>query len=793
MLGVSVLTGVLVAGLALPFAGLLGVGANEARQTANTMPLELEDAPSPERTRILASNGKVLATVYDENRVRLDSLDDISPVMLDAILAIEDHRFYDHGAIDVEGTMRALIANQAAGDVTQGGSSITQQLVKMTLFEQADTDAERAAAKADTYGRKLRELRYALWVEQHRDKNEILLDYLNIAYFGDGAYGIEAAARHYFGVPARKLDLRQSAMLAGLVKNPSGYDPTNSPDSAKQRRNTVLDRMAGLGEIPRSQANKVKKQPLGLDIHSTANGCVSSRAEFFCDYARSWLLTQPALGETVEERDRLISRGGLTVRTTIDLRFQRAADRAVRQSVHPKNNAIGAIAMVEPGTGHVKAIAQSRPMGSDDSKGQTFVNYLLPEEYAPQNGGFQAGSTFKAFVLAAAIEKGLNMREQIYSPESMSIDTNRYEPSTCPRRNLAGTWSVSNSTESGSMDMYSGTQLSVNTYFAQLELRTGLCKPWRLAKSMGIRDPGDMVAPWTLGTTPVSPVEMAEAYATFAARGRHCVALPVTQVLDRNGKPVDVDGKSCDRVMKKSTADAVSDVLRGVIEGGFADAYRLESPAAGKTGTISNSMAVWFMGYTPEMATASMLAGANQEGHWVTLNGQTVGGNYISEASGTGHAAPMWYAAMNPIQKWLPNTPFKRPNPGAVTGVPVPVPSVGGMDPDAARRLLQSKGFNAVISGGLVDSSYSYGTVAYTSPGSSDTAYSGQTVTIYVSDGSPYVPPEPDPAPQPEPRPSPKPTPPPPPDDDDGGDNGDGPPGDGRGGGDGGGGDGGGD
>jgi membrane peptidoglycan carboxypeptidase len=750
MLGVSVLTGVLIAGLALPFAGLIGVGANEARQTASTMPMKLEDAPSPERTRILASDGKTLATVYDENRVTLDSLDAIAPTMLDAIVAIEDHRFYEHGAIDVEGTIRALVANQAAGDITQGGSSITQQLVKMTLFEQAETDEERASAKADTYGRKLRELRYALWVEEHRTKDEILLDYLNIAYFGDGAYGIEAAARHYFGVPAKKLSLGQSATLAGLVKNPTGYDPTNNPKRAQQRRDTVLDRMAGLDMISRKRANKVKKTGLGLDIHSTANGCVSSKAEFFCDYVRSWLLTQPALGETVDERSRLINRGGLTVRTTIDLRFQRAAEKAVREAVNPKDQAIGALAMVEPGTGEVKGIAQSRPMGNDSKRGQTFVNYILPTEYAPQNGGFQAGSTFKAFVLAAAIEQGMNMREQINAPPSLTLDTDNFESKTCPKKNLAGTWSVSNSTASGYMDMYTGTQLSVNTYFAQLEQRVGLCKPWKLSKAMGIRDPGDQVAPWTLGTTPVSPLEMAEAYATFAARGKHCTALPVTEVLDRNGEEIEVEGRDCNRVMKKSTADAVNDVLRGVIEGGFARNYALNSPAAGKTGTINENMAVWFMGYTPELTTAAMIAGANQQGHWVTLEGQTVGGEYVGAASGTAQAAPMWYDAMNVVQKWLPNTGFRRPNAEAVNGVPVTVPSVGGMTPDAARRLLESRGFNVAISSGQVDSSYSQGTVAYTSPGASESAHSGQTVTIYISDGSPYVPPAPPPEPEPD-------------------------------------------
>jgi membrane peptidoglycan carboxypeptidase len=210
-------------------------------------------------------------------------------------------------------------------------------------------------------------------VEQQRTKDEILRDYLNIAYFGDGAYGVEAAAQHYFGIKAKDLNLNQSAMLAGLVKNPTGYDPTNNLDRAVARRDTVLERMADLGMIGRDEAEKAKRLKLWLDVHRTANGCVSSRAEFFCDYVRAWLGTQPTLGETVEDRERLLYRGGLTIRTTIDMRAQRAADRAVRAHVRPKDRAIGALAMVVPGTGRVKALAQSRPMGSEEADGQTFV------------------------------------------------------------------------------------------------------------------------------------------------------------------------------------------------------------------------------------------------------------------------------------------------------------------------------------------------------------------------------------------------------------------------------------
>src|SRR6478735_12486378 len=272
MVAVAALLGVVVAGLAIPFAGVAGVGARNVARAMDNLPSELETAPLPQRTRLLDADGNTIATFYDENRVNV-SLDQVSPTMIKSIVSIEDSRFYEHGALDMKGTLRALVTNQANNGVVQGGSSITQQMVKLTLQTQAKTKAERAAATESTYARKLRELRYAIAMEQRHSKDWILERYLNIAYFGDGTYGVQSAARHYFGVNAKKLNLRQSAMLAGLVKNPSGYDPTNSPDRALARRNVVLDRMASLNVITREQAEKVKEQKLGLKVVAAKNGC----------------------------------------------------------------------------------------------------------------------------------------------------------------------------------------------------------------------------------------------------------------------------------------------------------------------------------------------------------------------------------------------------------------------------------------------------------------------------------------------------------------------------------------
>jgi membrane peptidoglycan carboxypeptidase len=750
MLAVAAVMGVLVAGLAIPFAGVAGLGARNVAKTMEKLPAKLKAEPLAQRTQLLAADGSVLATLYDQNRVNVP-LAKVAPIMRKAIVSIEDYRFYQHGALDLKGTLRAFVTNQTAGGTVQGGSSITQQMVKMTLINQADTKKERLAATADTYQRKINELRYAIAFERQYSKDWILERYLNIAYFGDGAYGIQAAARHYFSVPASRLSLRQAAMLAGLVKNPTGYDPTNYPGRARERRDVVIDRMAQLNVISDAEASAAKQKGLGLKVTPSRNGCVSSFAPFFCDYVVQYLLADKALGKTVDDRRRLLNSGGLTVKTTIDPRFQKAADDSVHSHVFPTDEAIGGLALVQPGTGNVRALAQSRPMGSDSKKGETYLNYVVPAEFGDANG-FQAGSTFKAFVLSAAIKQGIPLSTTIHAPQTVSLPVSSFKRCDGYIRS-SDVWTPSNSTGSGTFNLYTGTQRSVNTFFAQLEQRTGLCEPVKLAREMGVKVPDDQVyPPFTLGIVDTNPLTMASAYATFAARGKHCDPRPVTAVLDSRGNPVDTFPEHCQRVLPRAVADAVNDILRGVQEpGGFGyDAgLGLTQESAGKTGTTNNNRAVWFIGYTPNLVGAAMIAGANAQGHWLTLNGQTIGGAYVSGAHGSTTAGPMWGDAMHVIQQWLPDAKFHSPDPTAIAGQQVTVPSVYGYDTQKAADVLRKAGFNPVV-GPMVDSSYGSGTVAYTSPGSGATAATGSTVTIYVSDGTPYVPPAPStPKPQP--------------------------------------------
>ncbi|MGI8985460.1 MAG: transglycosylase domain-containing protein [Nocardioidaceae bacterium] len=658
MVLVSAFCGVLVAGLLLPVASFVGLSARNVATGFENLPLDLEQEPTPQRTTVLDSRGRPLAYFYNQNRTDIP-LQDVAPVMQEAILAIEDARFYEHGAIDVRGTLRAFI-NNAADGATQGGSSITQQLVKQILVTQAETRAERAEATETSYSRKLRELQFAMAYEREYSKDQILESYLNIAYFGDSAYGIQEAAQHYFSVDAADLNVKQAATLSGLVQNPSAYNPTRFPDAAITRRNIVLARMAQLDLIREQRAERIIGSDLGLEVRQLPNGCVSTDAPFFCSYVQNFLLEDDALGATPRDRLRTLNEGGLTISTTVDLRHQRAADSAVQATVDPTDLAIGSISMVEPGSGEVKAIAQSRPMGNARRDGETYLNYSVPKIYGNANG-FQAGSTFKLFVLASALRQG--------APPSTSFNTSSpYElPSDTTYRDCAGNdWvgsdDVSNSTGDGYFDMYEGTQDSVNIYFMKLEQFTGICKPAELARQMGLEVPTtDEVPTFALGVTDVSSLDMASAYATFAARGEFCAPHPVTQVLDSDGETLISNDGNCRRLMSRPVADTINDILRGVQQFGFGVNNQLSVPSAAKTGTTQNGRTVAYAGYTPALSTFATIAGVDRAGNPAGLSGKVIGGS-IRDISGSGFAGPMWAQAMRALEDVLPNRNFAAPD-----------------------------------------------------------------------------------------------------------------------------------
>ena len=752
-LAVSVLAGVLAAGLVLPVLGSLGLAARESAEGFESLPAELDTPPLPERSRILAADGTQIATFFYENRVSVP-LTDVAPVMRQATVAIEDSRFYEHGGIDLRGTLRAFVNNQSGDDV-QGGSTLTQQYVKQVQLESAQNitdkneriEAQKSATER-SYSRKIRELRYAITLEEKYTKDEILGRYLNIAYFGAGAYGVEAAARHYFNVPAKKLTLAQAATLAGIVQQPTAFDPTRNPELSLTRRNIVLSRMEDVGYATAPQVAEAKATKLGLRVgKNTGNGCQTSGVPFFCDFVLKTILNDKAFGEEKDERLRLLLRGGLTIKTTLDRKMQRAAQKALKNYVKPRDKVASALASVEPGSGEIKAIAVSRAFG--DKKGQIKFNPATDRAYGG-SGGFQAGSAFKPFLAAAALEKGIPFGYRIQSPYQKSIGDVR----TCQGVETVK-WAPRNETtsENGSYTLQTGMAGSINTYFAQLEERVGICRAVTIARELGLTradgKPLEQVKSWVLGTQPVSPLAMAEAYATFAARGEHCTAIAITSVVDNQGQRLKVPQADCEQVLDKEIADGVNALLQGVMTAGTGRRAAISRVSAGKTGTHER-LHVWFIGYVPQLATAVWAGNPSPVGKPYKLLNRTIGGRYYPSVCGGCLPGPIWRQMMTDALRGMPVEGFVRPPFKVMRGDAIRVPSVAGMSIDAARSRLQQAGFSVSVASRRVYSlSASEGRVAYSSPGGGSSAYQGQVITLFISKGPP-------PIPQPDPRPPPQ-------------------------------------
>jgi len=745
-LGCSVLAGLLVAGLTLPLVGGLGLAARDSSEGFYSLPGELEIPPLPQRSRILAADGSLIATFYDENRISV-ALSDVTPVMRQAVIAIEDSRFYDHSGIDLRGTMRAFINNQSGDDV-QGGSTLTQQYVKQVLLAQAsrisdenERDAAKKAAIEQSYSRKLRELRYAVALEERYTKEQILERYLNIAYFGAGAYGVEAAAKRYFRTTARELTLVQAATLAGIIQQPTAYDPIRNPERALARRNIVLSRMEAVGVATPAEVAEATAAPLEIkEPKRQGNGCNESRVAFFCDFVLKTILNDPVFGEKQSDRRDLLLRGGLTITTTLDRDTQRAAQDALANYVDPKDKVASALATVQPGTGEIRAIAVSRGYG--DRKGEIKFNPATDRAYGGSSG-FQAGSTFKPFVAAAALEAGYPFSYPIFAPYQADIG----DVEGCTGT-LTDEWKPFNETtsENGTYTLQSGIEGSINTYFAQLEERVGVCRPWEIATALGMNraDGKQLDGPFksfTLGVDEVSPLSMAEAYATFAARGRHCNSIAILEVTDPDGNRLDVPNADCKRAIEADVADGINELLQGVMTRGTGARASIGRPAAGKTGTTNRRVSVWFVGYTPELSTAVWAGNPSPPPSGYPLQNRVIGGTYYGDVCGGCLPGPIWRQMMSTALADTPSSSFDDAADNIVQGDSISVPSVSGMSVADAQRTLRDAQLDPIVSDEQVYASYAAeGSVAYSYPGTGDQVYPGQRVVIYVSAGPPAPP-----------------------------------------------------
>jgi membrane peptidoglycan carboxypeptidase len=719
-----VVAGVLLAGLLLPWVGGGGLVARNSAELLDALPVELTDKTPAGMTKVLAADGQVITNLYEKNRTPVTS-DQISDVMKQALVDIEDSRFYEHNGLDVQGTMRALVKNLAAGSVEEGGSTLTQQLVKQTLLQTADSSEARDAATEQTPARKLREARLALALEETYSKDEILTRYLNIVYFGKGAYGIQAAAQRYFSVNAADLDLAQAAMLAGLVQSPFYDDPIDNPENAQVRRNQVLQRMVDLGHITEQQFTEVAATPVQVAPGiPPANGCIDATVgAFFCAYAVDYLTRELGLTESD------IKNGGLTVQTTLRSDMQVAGDQAVLNTVGMGDEVVGTFTAVEPGTGNVLAMSNNRRFGCDGPECES-VNFNV----VPSKG---AGSTYKTFTAAAALELGYSKYFTLTTP-------NPYVSRIY--KDGRGAYDVQNVGNSypNTLDMERALYMSSNTYFLALEDALGSVEaPVRMAERMGMHFdnpvtqwPADTIiaenrGSFTFGTEATSPLDLASAYSTLAASGTRCDPTPIAAILDRNGKPLTGDdgkpvlkGDRCTpEAIPSGVAHTLNQMLRKDVEPGNPGqtaprAYIPGHQIAGKTGTVQANDSVAFVGYTPEYTASAMVFNPTAE--------KSVGG------FGGGKAAQIWHDAMLPILSNQATAEFPPEDPLVANGNTVEVPSCGSLS--ECQAALQQAGFTTTTRS--VDSSQPDGTFLGTDPRAGSRVNVNQVIALQVSNGS---------------------------------------------------------
>ena len=619
----------LLAAAALPIVGITGVAVRDAANTFDTLQVGKLGA-APVRSVLYDTEGKPIAYFYPYDVYRVPvAFDQIAPVMRNAIVAIEDDAFWSQGALDPRGTLRALVST-GSGTQLQGASTLAQQYVKNVKVLQAGNNQVAAVqAYAPNLQRKIQQLRLAAAVEHELTPQQLLTSYLNVAYFDNHAYGIQVAAQTYFSKRASALTLPEAALLAGIVQSPTQYDPFAHKAAALQRRSEVLNRMWQLHYVPKSVALAAEKSPLGLKPSATPVnvGCASpsvTRSAFFCDYVEHVLKLQyPTVWSDIQNS------GGLAIHTTLNMRDQLAADRAVNYvepsndtAVNPNHNADTEV-LLQPGTGDVRAIAVNRTYGS--GPGQDDIDYAVNLQYGGDRPGVQTGSSSKIFTLITALKQGLPFGHtiKVENPETFAPFP------TCDGRFALTDKPVANAEAAfkGSevWQLNEATVQSVNTYFYNLENQVGLCNVVKTAVDMGMTRadgtslmkydrtlggnglPAYDYSSFTLGSVGVSPMSMAAAYASVAARGWYCSPRAITKIeVAATHQQLPVRPASCHRDMSQGVADAANYILQGVLNqpGGTATNHAISGlHEAGKTGTADNGYFAAFAGYTPTLAS----------------------------------------------------------------------------------------------------------------------------------------------------------------------------------------------
>jgi membrane peptidoglycan carboxypeptidase len=701
--------------VALPLVVPAGALVRDTSARLGDVPPLAKALPKPEeRTLIYANDGKtVLATLYgDENRKSI-ALRDMGVRMRRAVIAIEDYRFYEHEGIDYHGIARAAVEDFKGGSISQGGSTLTQQYIKKVV-----------TGDSKTLDRKIREAIYAVQLEKRMSKNQILEAYLNEAYFGEGAYGVAAAAEHYFHSKPKDLSLAEAAALAATIAAPEKFKPTN-PKQNKPRRMAVLDRMQALGWASSRDVAVAKREKVKIRLYRPP-----TKQPYFVEFIKQQLLHDHAYDRTLGKADtaarkRSVFEGGLRILTTLDPRDQDAAKTAVEN--HVAGLGIdGALASVEPATGKIIAMYGGRDFKSN--QGNLAV-------LGQGSNGYQSGSSFKVFYLVSALEQGIKVSQTFNAPVRTVI-----------RDRLCGTqgWDVGNAGESeaGVYNMYTATAHSVNTWFAQLMPMVRPSRALDAASRMGIQvPPKDSksyrnnwdVCSSVLGTGNTSVLDMAGAFAVLADNGVRCQPYSIAKVTDRDGAVLldrTRDKPKCGRVIDAGIAAQVTDILRGVVTGGTGVAAAVAGhPVAGKTGTAQAYTSAFFTGYTPQLATSVWV------GHRSGLQSMYVGGRPVF---GGTIPAPIFHDFMTTALAGLPAVGFPPPPAGQPAGPAqsnTGVPDVTGQQLAPALATLVNAGFKPAVR--YVDNQAPRNQVVAQSPAAGSPVPKGSRVELQVSKGGP--------------------------------------------------------
>lgn len=664
--GVSALCGVLVAGMLVPAASVAGSSASIGMDFFDALPAELKQEPLSQPSKVLAKDGTTLATFYAENRTPVP-IDKISQNMQDAIVSIEDERFYKHNGVDLRGIARAAAHNLSSSS-QQGASTLTQQYVNNVLINSAFL---AGADKSDiTYSGtkdmadKLREAKLAISVEKEFTKKEILQGYLNLVLFSGTTYGVEAAAQRYFSVHAKDLNVQQSAMLAGMVQRPNTFDPIKNPELTLKRRNTVLAAMLKTDSISQAEYDKAVKTKLGLKTKTLKSGCVAaSSANYFCDYVAHLVLKDPAYGKTQAERENLLYRGGLTIKTTLDPRLQKKAEKETPKVIPAgdSSNMGAAIVTVEPGTGNILAMAQNKKYGSapEDSSYTTY-NFNVARDMGGTNG-FQGGSTMKPYTALAWLEDGRKMSDTVNAARSSYGSEFKWKAS-CTSKGYVQLdppgWEPKNFSAGyrKRMTVDYGLYWSINTATVNEASQLDLCKIANVTERVGLVNAGTgkpitgANPSFILGSEPITPLAQATAFATFANKGEYCENRALESVTDAAGNSYKVPGISCEQVIEPGVIDSLNGTLKKIASQRVAKGS-ISQPIAGKTGTNNSASSTWFVGYTTGMATAAWTGrfDGNADIFGVEINGKS----YENPDSST-FASPLWMSYMKDVIDYYP-------------------------------------------------------------------------------------------------------------------------------------------